>query len=253
MRRVQLYMSYRDGDATGLALNITRELRGSAEFELVRGLVGTGAPPPVPRGALILLLIGRRWLGADEKARPPLSDTGDPQRKLLEKAIADRARIVPVLFEVPLRDWSALCARLPPSLKPISLLNACEIRAQSFSSDLRAMLAGLSAPERPQHWAEAAPRTLIRIETAGSGPLDWWTGRDKTLRVLIDGMEIGALTGWNGRFEAEVEPGRHTVQIREGAVFKSGIVDATVNRGGAATLVCHRNGFTGGISLASKG
>jgi hypothetical protein len=250
---VQLYMSYREGDATGLALNITRELRGSREFELVRGLVGTAAPPPVPRGALILLLIGRRWLGPDESASAPLSAAADPQRKLLEKAIADRVRIVPVLFEVPLRDWSSLCARLPASLKPISLLNACEIRVQSFSSDLRAMLAGLSAPERPQHWSEAPARTLIRVETAGSGALDWWTGRDKTLRVLIDGEEVGALTGWNGRFEADVEPGRHTVQIREGALFKSGIVDATVSRGSAATLVCHRNGFTGGISLAPKG
>jgi hypothetical protein len=97
-----------------------------------------------------------------------------------------------------------------------------------------------------------AARTLIRVETAGSGAFDWWTGRDKTLRVLIDGSEAGALTAWNGRFEADVEPGRHTVQIREGALFKSGMVEATVGRGSAATLVCHRNGFTGGIPLAPK-
>lgn len=72
------------------------------------------------------------------------------------------------------------------------------------------------------------------------------------MRVLVDDAEVGALNGWDGQFDAVVEPGTHTVQIREG-VCKSGAVIVDAARGATATLVCGRNIFTGGVSLEQKG
>jgi hypothetical protein len=45
----------------------------------------------------------------------------------------------------------------------------------------------------------------------------------------------------------------HTVQIREGSIFKCKAVIVDVALGGTVSLVCGRNIFTGKVSLKHKG
>ena len=251
---MQLYLSYREDDASGFALSVQRWLaREVPDARIVSGAIPAGAQPaPVPGGSTILLLVGSNWLRSGADAPIHLANAADPQRKVLERALAEGVKIVPLLFQVPSRDWEPLCRQLPATLTVLAKLNAVEIRPQSFPQDLAGLLASLRAPERSTPWTEAGARTIIRVETESGGLLKWWTGRDKTLRVVVDGTEAGALTAWNSHFEAGVEPGRHKVQLREGPFFKSAIVEVDVSRGSTVTLVCARNGFTGTVSLARK-
>ena len=248
---MQLYLSYRDGDAPGFALHFAAELaKLSRDATLVAAPVGRARPKPVPNNAIVLLLVGARWLRDQPQGPVRLAAPDDPQRALLEHALKDGTVIVPLLFGVD--QWDRLCAELPPSLRPLGRLNAAPVRPQSFSADVADLLTRLGNPRRDTPWTEAGARTVIRVETADGGLLQWWTGRDKTLRVLVDGTEVGALTAFDGHFDADVEPGRHVVQLREGAFFKSDAVEVTVGRGVTTTLVCHRNSFTGLVSLARR-
>lgn len=102
-------------------------------------------------------------------------------------------------------SWPSICSHLPKSLGPLAHVNAFEIRAQSFSSDLQGLLTLLRGPDRPVPWTEAGQRTLIRLEAAPGGALKWWSSRNIALRVFVDDAEVGALVAWAGRFEAAVE------------------------------------------------
>ncbi len=248
---MQLYLSYRDGDAPGFALHFGAELaKLSPGTTLVTAPVGRGAAKPVPKGAIVLLLVGTRWLRDQPGGPVRLAASGDAQRALLEQALKNGTVIVPLLFGAD--PWDRLCAELPSTLRPLTRLNAVPIRPQSFAADVADLLTRLGDPRRGTPWTETAARTVVRVETTDGGVLQWWTGRDKTLRVFVDGAEVGALTAFDGHFDADVEPGRHAVQLREGPLFKSDVVEVTVGRGATVTLVCHRNSFTGVVSLARR-
>jgi hypothetical protein len=251
---VNLYLSYRADDASGFALSLSREIRRQApEATVVPGRVEPGArAAAIPDGAIVLLIAGTRWLRAAPDAPAPITQAGDPLRTMLEDAMRRRLRIVPVVFQIPLERWQSMCGELPSTLQPMSRFHGFEIRQESFQADIERLLGWLRAPDREVPWTEAPARTLIQVESEGGGLVKWWTGRDKTLRVVVDGSEVGALTGFNGRIDAAVEPGRHTVQVREGSVFKSEAVVVEVARGGTVSLVCGRNSFTGAVSLAQK-
>ena len=171
---------------------------------------------------------------------------------MLEDAIHRRLRIVPVLFQITLKDWQSMCGDLPSTLRSMSRFNGVEIRQDPFEADIGRLLGKLREPDRDVPWTEAPARTLIQVESESGGLVKWWTGRDKTLRVVVDGSEVGALTGSSGRIDAAVEPGRHTVQVREGRFFKGDPVVVDVARGGTVSLVCGRNSFTGTVSIAHK-
>ena len=251
---VKLYLSYRDEDASGFAFSLGREIRRQApEAAIVSGRVEAGArAAAIPDGAIVLLIAGARWLRAAPDAPASINQAGDPLRTMLEDAIRRRVRIVPVVFQIPLGEWPSMCGKLPATLQSMARFNGFEIRQESFEADIDRLLGWLRAPDREVPWTEAPARTLIQVESEGGGMVKWWTGRDKTLRVVVDGSEVGALTGFNGRIDAPVEPGRHTVQVREGRFFKSEPVVVDVARGGTVSLVCGRNSFTGAVSIAPK-
>ena len=248
---MQLYLSYRSDDASGFALHLTRELgRLAPDVGVVSGEVGTSAgAPAVPPAATVLLLVGKRWLRSAAGSAPHLANAGDPLRRFLESHVKKGTPIVPVLFQLPASQWAQMCAELPKSLGSLAQHNAIELRPASFAGDLTQLLASLRTPARTVPWTEAGARTLIRVESEGGGPLKWWTAHDKVIRVVVDGTEVGALTGFSSAFEAPVEPGRHTVDVRQGLFFKSAPVTVDVSRGATVSLVCGRNGFTGTVSL----
>jgi hypothetical protein len=251
---VNLYLSYRGDDTSGFALSFGREIRRQApDATVVTGRVEPGNRlAAIPEGAIVLLIAGTRWLRAAPDAPASINQPGDPLRALLEDAIHRRLRIVPIVFQIPLRQWQSMCGELPSSLQSMSRFNGFEIRQESFQADIERLLGWLRAPAREVPWTEAPARTVIQVESEGGGLVKWWTGRDKTLRVVVDGAEVGALTGFNGRIDAAVEPGRHTVEVREGRFFKSEPVVVEVPRGGTVLLVCGRNSFTGTVSIAYK-
>ena len=251
---VNLYLSYRGDDASGFALSLGREIRRQApEATVVSGRIEPGGrAAAIADRSIVLLIASTRWLRVTSDAPAAINQAGDPLRALLEDAIRRRVRIVPVVFQIPLRQWQLMCGELPPALQAMSRFNGFEIRQESFETDIARLLDSLRAPDREVPWTEAPARTLIQVESEGGGLVKWWTGRDKTLRVVVDGAEVGALTGFNGRIDAAVEPGRHTVLVREGPFFKSDPVVVDVTRGGTVSLVCGRNSFTGTVSIARK-
>src|SRR5438046_4211188 len=101
-------------------------------------------------------------------------------------------------------------------------------------------------------WTEAETSTPILVEAESGGLLKWWSNRDTVLRVLIDETDVGALSGWKGRLETPVEPGQHSVRIRQGPFMPSSHVMVEVKRGGITTIMCGRNIFTGGVSFIRK-
>ena len=250
---VNLYLSYRDDDALGFAFSLARTIgRQAPEAAIVSGPVKPGArAQAVPNGAIVLLIAGTRWLRASPDAPAPISQAGDPVRTMLEDAIRRRLRIVPVLFQITLKEWQSICDELPSTLQPMSRFHGVEIRQEPFEPEIERLLTQLRT-DREVPWTEAPARTVIHVEAEGGGLVKWWTGRDKTLRVVVDGSEVGALTGFNGRIDAAVEAGRHTVQVREGRFFKSEALVVDVARGSTVSLVCGRNSFTGTVSLAPK-
>jgi hypothetical protein len=251
---VHIHFTYRDDDVSG-ALSIRRELAQLApDVRQTSEAIHAGErPQAIPRGATVLMLVGTRWMRPVRDAVPYFADASDPLRRVLEAAIEDGIRIVPVLFQVPSTSWGPMCSELPASLSPLARFNVFEIRPHSFSPDLQRLLSSLRSPDRNVPWTEAGTRTLIRIEGAGGGALKWWSNRQAVLFVLVDDAEVGALDAWDGRLEAAVEPGRHAVQIRGGPLFKSEAVMVDVARGATVTLVCGRNVFTGMVSLERKG
>jgi hypothetical protein len=252
---VRIHLSYRDDDAAGFALSLRRELAQLApDVMLTLGALHAGERPrAVPDRATMLILVCRRWVRPAADAPPYFVDPNDPLRRLLEVAIREGVKIVPTLFQVPLATWGAICGDLPASLRQLASFNAFEIRSQSFSPDLHRLLTSLRTLDRPVPWTEAVTPTLIRFEAEGGGALKWYSNRKIALRVFVDGAEVGALTGWAGHFHAAVEPGRHTVQIRQGLITKSNTVMVEVARGTMVTLICGRNIFTGMVSLEHKG
>ena len=175
-------------------------------------------------------------------------------RRLLEASLRDGHRIVPVLSEVSLSEWGAMCREFPPTLQSLAPRNAVELRSQSFSQDLQHLIERLRSPAPDVPWTEAESRSVIRVEAAGGGALKWWSNRGEAARVFVDGAGVGSLGAWNGQMDWPVAPGRHTVQVRPGpGSSKSSVLALEIAKGETVAFVCDRNIFTGGLSLRRKG
>ena len=248
-------MSYRAADAAAFALKLRREwTRLAPDVELTPAPIRLDAPAPaVPAGATVFVLVGRQWLRSEPGDPSFLAGASDPMRQLLEASLRDGHRIVPVLFEVSLSDWGAMCGEFPPTLESLAPRNAVELRSPSFSQDLQRLIDRLRSPAPDVPWTEAESRSIVRIEAAGGGALKWWSNRGVGTRVFVDGSEVGSLGAWNGRLDWPVAPGRHTVQVRPGpGSSKSSVLPLEIAKGETVTFVCDRNIFTGGMSLKRK-
>ena len=206
--------------------------------------------PPGPRS---LYLWGGGGFDRSRVIHSFLAKASDPMRRLLEASLRDGHRIVPVLFEVSLSDWGAMCREFPPTLESLAPRNAVELRSQSFSQDLQLLIDRLRSPDPDVPWTEAESRSVIRVEAAGGGALKWWSNRGMAARVFVDGSDVGSLGAWNGQMDWAVAPGRHTVQVRPGpGSSKSSVLALEIAKGETVAFVCDRNVFTGGLSLRRK-
>jgi hypothetical protein len=242
-----LYVTHRPGDDAGLGLTLRADLR-----RLLPGTTVLAAEPrALARASLapddvVLVVVGPGSLPALR------ADAADPLRQLLARAVREERRIVPVLFQASVDEWLKTCRALPAPLDTLSSVNLFEIRQQAIPQDIQRLAESLRAPQKAVPWTDTEGRTTIRVEAAAGGPVKW-SNREVGLRVVVDDVEVGALGAWNGSVEVVVEPGRHTVLVRQGPLARSTPVPVEVARGATASLVCARNVFTGGLSLARKG
>ena len=250
-----IYMTFRTGDAAAFALSLRRGWsRLAPDIELVTAPISLDAPAPtIPAGATVFVLVGPRWLRSEPGDPSFLGKASDPMRRLLEASLRDGHRIVPVLFEVSVSDWGAMCREFPSTLQSLAPRNAVALRSQSFSQDLQLLIVRLRAPAADVPWTEAGSRSVIRVEAAGGGALKWWSNRGVAARVFVDGSEVGSLGAWNGQMDWPVAPGPHTVQVRPGpGSSKSSVLALELAKGETVAFVCDRNIFTGGLSLRRK-
>jgi hypothetical protein len=251
---LQIYAAYREDDASGAARSLQRALgKSSRPIALILAGARPGVRmPTVPSGAVVFLLIGRRWLRRSENAVPNMTSREDPLLNLIGRCLNDGAPIVPVLCGEQLSSWDAICDELPENIgDPLKGHNAVELRLSSFAADVRDLVRKLDdGSDGRGHWTDGAPQTFISVQAERGGPLKWYSHRDKVMQVFVDDIEVGVLTGWSGRLTRAVDPGSHTVQIRQGRLNPSSSpLTVHVQEGTSLVLNISRNIFTGGLTL----
>jgi hypothetical protein len=255
---LQIYAAYREDDASGAALGLQQELGASSQpIALILAGARPGVRmPTVPSGAVVFLLIGPRWLRRPENAVPNMTSREDPLLNLIGHSLNNGLPIVPVLCGPQLSAWNGICDELPANIgEPLKGLNAVELRLTSFAADLHDLVRNLDdGSDGSGHWTDGAPQTFISVQAERGGALKWYSNRDKVMQVFVDDIEVGVLTGWSGRLTRAVDPGSHTVQVRQGRLNPSSSpLTVHVEEGTCTALKCGRNIFTGGLTLELAG
>ena len=119
--------------------------------------------------AVLLAVIGPRWLAAAGPDERRLDDAGDFVRLEIEAALARGVRVIPVLVDgarMPRPD------QLPASLAPLARRHAIALSHSRFSADLAGLLNVLDRELRPAPVQEPPlPRALpARERPAGKAP-----------------------------------------------------------------------------------
>nr|HET7858750.1 toll/interleukin-1 receptor domain-containing protein [Caldimonas sp.] len=147
MGEPRIFISYRRDDAAGYARAVNdvlaRRFGADAVFIDVDD-IHAGAPfseviqRSVGGSAVLLALIGKRWLGEREGAPPRIRDDADFVRREVAAGLANPAmRVVPVLL-----DGAAMpqAAQLPPDLRELAGRNALELDNTRFAADTDRLL-----------------------------------------------------------------------------------------------------------------
>ena len=145
----QIFISYRRDDAAGYARAVYDELArefgaervfidvddiaaGQAFDEVIRQAVGASQ--------VLLVLIGKRWLGERDAAPPRIHDADDFVRAEVSAGLARGMRVIPLLI-----DGAAMPAasQLPDSLRALVRRNALELDNSRFAADLQRLTSAL--------------------------------------------------------------------------------------------------------------
>jgi TIR domain len=186
MPQAQIFISYRRDDAAGYARAVYDELArhygadrvfidvddigaGQAFDEVIRRAVGASQ--------VLLVLIGKRWLGEREGAPPRIDDAQDFVRIEVATALAGGMRVVPLLLDGALMPGEA---QLPENLRPLARRNALELDNSRFAADMERLVAALRETLGPPN---AVPPPM-------SG-----AGRKPSRPVLLAGVLLLALAG----------------------------------------------------------
>ena len=179
MRQAQIFISYRRDDAAGYARAVYDELArhygaervfidvddigaGQAFDEVIRRAVGDSQ--------VLLVLIGKRWLGEREGAPPRIEDAGDFVRIEVATALAAGMRVLPLLLDgTPMPGE----AQLPENLRPLARRNALELDNSRFAADMERLVAALRETLGPSSATPAAVagsgrKTSLPIRMAGA-------------------------------------------------------------------------------------
>jgi hypothetical protein len=202
-RGIRVFISYRRDDAAGYARAIYDELvrrfsdervfmdvddiaAGLPFDEVIRGAVG--------QSRVLLVLIGRRWMGEAPGAPSRLHDPKDFVRAEIEAGLSGGLRIIPVLLDgaaMPLEE------SLPETLRPLARRHALEVGNSRFAEDLQRLLEtvheALGEPPKPPPALPSRWKRLLGLAAAGGlaaglGLGTWYYFRPGHERPDINGV-----------------------------------------------------------------
>jgi hypothetical protein len=202
-RGIRVFISYRRDDAAGYARAIYDELvrrfsdervfmdvddiaAGLPFDEVIRGAVG--------QSQVLLVLIGKRWMGEADGAPSRLHDAKDFVRAEIEAGLSRGLRIIPVLLDgTPMPREEAL----PESLRPLARRHALEIVNSRFAEDMQRLLGtvheALGEPPKPPPALPSRWKRLLGLAAAGGlvaglGLGTWYYFRPGHERPDINGV-----------------------------------------------------------------
>lgn len=173
----QIFISYRRDDSAGYARAVYDELArefgeqrvfidvddigaGQAFDEVIRQAVGASQ--------VLLVLIGKRWLGEREGAAPRIHDSGDFVRLEVGAALARGMRVIPLLLDgAPM----PAAAQLPEALRPLAQRNALELDNTRFAADMRRLAAALHEAIDDAPHAASPSQAALPPAPSWRGPL----------------------------------------------------------------------------------
>lgn len=180
MRATSIFISYRRDDSAGYARAVYDELArrfgaervfmdvddigaGQAFADVIRRAVGDST--------LLLVLIGRRWLGEREGRPARIAEPGDLVRAEVAAALASGVPVIPLLLDgTPMPG----AAQLPDELRALADRNALELDNSRYATDIERLVAAVRAalgepaaalpsppPARRARWVAAAAALLV--------------------------------------------------------------------------------------------
>jgi len=192
MPEPQIFISYRRDDAAGYARAIGDAL--GREFGPERVFIdvddiGAGQcfdeviEQAVGGSRVLLVLIGRRWLGERSGQNARIHDPGDLVQREVAAALATGMQVMPLLL-----DGAAMpgAAQLPASLQALTGRNALVIDNTRFAADLARLLDAL----RPL--VDPAPSAARRATADGRAPAGA-DGQAGGRRWVVGGVALGLL------------------------------------------------------------
>lgn len=216
MATPQIFISYRRDDSAGYARAIADALgqqfgpervfidvddiaAGQRFDEVIHQAVGGSR--------VLLVLIGRRWLGERDGQSARLHEPTDLVQREVASALAGGMQVIPLLL-----DGAAMpgAAQLPASLQALTGRNALAIDPTRFAADLARLTAALRPLVDPATATTATAATSAAAEptTAGTGgrhpPAAW--------RWALGGgaLVLGGLALWTGLRPAADAPAART-------------------------------------------
>ena len=214
MHTAQVFISYRRDDAAGYARAVYAELArefgaerifidvddiaaGQAFDKVIRREVGAAQ--------VLLVLIGKRWLGERDGAPARIHDVDDFVRIEVATGLARGMRVVPLLLDGAVMPGEA---QLPEPLRPLARRNALELDNARFAADIERLVATLrESLKGPGAASPPLVQRRVTVRTAMAGVLligtavfigAWFT------RSGGAGAGTAARPDVNGAWQAEV-------------------------------------------------
>jgi hypothetical protein len=141
--RGRIFISYRRGDTSAEARSIYQRLERSFRQKrlfmdvdsITKGSdFGAVLAETLSRSAVMLVIVGRDWIGArDDTGRRKLDDPNDFVRLEIEAALKRNVPVIPVLVE---RARMPKAEELPDDLKPLIKYQAAIVTHENFSGDM---------------------------------------------------------------------------------------------------------------------
>jgi hypothetical protein len=141
-----IFLSYRRADGAGtagrLADRLSQHFGAQAVFRDIESIEAgenfeDAIGNAVRAAAVVLIVIGPRWLELNAHGKRRIDDPDDYVRREVELAMAVGAPVIPVLVEGA-RPPSA--ERLPPSIRTLAKLNAVELTHERWDRDVGDLL-----------------------------------------------------------------------------------------------------------------
>ncbi|WP_280151198.1 toll/interleukin-1 receptor domain-containing protein [Piscinibacter sp. XHJ-5] len=251
-RGIRVFISYRRDDAAGYARAIYDELvrrfsdervfmdaddiaAGLPFDEVIRGAVG--------QSQVLLVLIGKRWMGESPDAPSRLHDPADFVRAEIEAGLSRGLRVIPVLLDGAAMPRAEV---LPESLRPLARRHALEMVNARFADDMQRLLAAvheaIGEPPKPPASLPSRWKRLLVLAAAGGLAAGLALGIGYFFRPGHDRPDI------NGVWQAQVRYDWPNADYLERFVFAG---DAAELHGTASFLGADRGIVDGGVDAGT--